>query len=81
MLFISSDSIPKIVGVCFCGVLHDNSSRDMLQNGASQRCTCVKLSTNGGIASFWGAACLPKKVSRDTGYRSDSIAISWIWGH
>ena len=30
----------------------------------------------GGIAAFWGSANLPEKVSRDMGYRSDSIAIS-----
>ena len=30
----------------------------------------------GGIAPVWGSADLPWKVSRDTGYRSDSIAIS-----
>ena len=29
-----------------------------------------------GIAPFWGSADLPEKVSRDMGYRSDSIAIS-----
>ena len=27
-------------------------SRDMLQNGVSHRCACVKLSTKGGIAAF-----------------------------
>ena len=30
----------------------------------------------GGIAPFWGSANLPEKVSRDMGYRSDSIAVS-----
>ena len=35
-----------------------------------------ELSAKGGIAPLWGSADLPEKVSRDTGYRSDSIAIS-----
>ena len=49
----------------------------MLQNGVSHRCACVKLSANGGVSHhFGGAANLPVKVSRDTGYRSDSIAVS-----
>ena len=30
----------------------------------------------GGISPFWGDANLPPKVSRDMGYRSDSIAVS-----
>ena len=30
----------------------------------------------GGIAPFWGSANLPEKVSRNMGYRSDSIAVS-----
>ena len=52
-------------------------SRNMLQNGVSRRCACVKISTKGGgFAPFWGAANLSEKVSRDMGYRSDSIAIS-----
>ena len=48
----------------------------MLQNGVSHRCACVKLGTKGGIAPFWGNANFPLKVSRDMGYRSDSIAVS-----
>ena len=40
-------------------------------------CASVKLSTKGGgIAPFWGSANLHEKVSRDMGYRSDSIAVS-----
>ena len=50
-------------------------SRDMLRSRVSHRCACVKLSTKGS-APFWGSADLPEKVSRDMGYRSDSIAIS-----
>ena len=34
----------------------------------------------GGIAPFWGSADLPDKVSRDTGYCSDSITISCDMG-
>ena len=48
----------------------------MLQSGVSHRCACVKLSTKGGVAPFWGSANLPERVSRDMGHRSDSIAIS-----
>ena len=51
-------------------------SRDTLQNGVSHRCACVKLISKGGIAPFWESANLPQKVSRNMGYRSDSIAIS-----
>ena len=42
----------------------------------SHRCACVKLSTQGGIAPFWGVLTSLKKVSRGMGYRSDSIAMS-----
>ena len=52
----------------------------MSQNGVSHRCACVKLSTKGCIAPFWGADNLPEEVSRDMGYRSDSIAISHDMG-
>ena len=50
----------------------------MLQNGVSHRCACVKLSTKGGGVSHHsgGVLTLPEKVSRDMGYRSDSIAVS-----
>ena len=34
-------------------------SRDTLQNGVSRGCVCVKLSTKGGIAPFWGSVRLP----------------------
>ena len=39
-------------------------------------CLCETKYQRGGIAPFWGSANLPEKVSRDMGYRSDSIAIS-----
>ena len=52
-------------------------SRDTLQNGLSHRCVCAKLSTKGRVSHhFGGVPDLPWKVSRDMGYRSDSIAIS-----
>ena len=58
-----------------CGIAQ--LSRNTLQSGVSHRCACVKLSSKGGIAPFWGTTKLPQKVSRDMGYyRSDSIAIS-----
>ena len=39
-------------------------------------CVCETKYQGGGIAPFLGAANLPEKVSCDTGYRSDSIALS-----
>ena len=44
-------------------------SCDMLQNGVSHRCACVKLGAKGGIAPLWGGASFPEKVSCDMGYR------------
>ena len=35
-----------------------------------------KKAPSGGIAPCWGIAGLAEKVSRDRGYRSDTIAIS-----
>ena len=43
--------------------------------GIAQMCLC-ETSTNGGIAPLGGSAKLFLKVSRDMGYRSDSIAVS-----
>ena len=52
-----------------------------VENSVSDLVACVKRSTKGwGIAPFWGAASLPEEVSRDMGYRSDSIAISHDMG-
>ena len=48
----------------------------MLQNGVSHRCACVILSTKGGYRTILGECQPPCKVSRDMGYRSDSIAVS-----
>ena len=70
-----SDSIAKVFRACFWWDIAQ-SSRDTLQNEVSHRCACVKLSTKGGIAPFWGSADLPWKVSRNMGYRSDRIAVS-----
>ena len=40
-------------------------------------CLCeTKYQGGGGLAPFWGSAKPPEKVSRDMGYRSDSIAVS-----
>ena len=70
-----SDSITKLFGA---GVSRNyRAPRGALQNGVSHRCACVKLSTKRGVShNGGGAANLPEKVSRDMGYRSDSIAIS-----
>ena len=85
MLFISrntcGDSIAKLFRAVFFfgggGIAH--LSRDMLQNGVSHRCAAVCLCETKyqgrGIAPFWGSANLPQRVSRDMGYRSDSIAV------
>ena len=39
-------------------------------------CPCETKCQGGGIAPFWRSANLPAKVSRNVGYRSDSIAVS-----
>ena len=44
--------------------------------GIAQMCLCETKYQGGCIAPFWGSANLPEKVSRDMGYRSDSIAVS-----
>ena len=44
--------------------------------GIAQLCLCETKYQRGGIAPFRGSANIPEKVSRDMGYRSDSIAIS-----
>ena len=56
-------------------------SRDTLRHGVSHRCACVKLSTKGGYRTILRECYnLPVKVSRDMGYRSDSIAVSTDMG-
>ena len=65
----------------FCFVLVFVGYRTMIARyvakwGIAQMCLCETKYQGGGIAPFWGSADLPEKVSRDTGYRSDSIAVS-----
>ena len=64
ILFISrntcSDSIAKLFRACFYGVSHNYRG--------------IRCKMGYRIAPFWGSAHLPQKVSRDMGYRSDSIA-------
>ena len=48
--------------------------------GIAQMCLCETKYQGWGIAPFWGSANFPDKVSRDMGYRSDSIAISHDMG-
>ena len=73
-----SDTIAKLVAkllvlvfVGHCTII----ARYVAKSGIAQMCLCT-TKCQGGIAPFCGAAHLPEKVSRDTGYRSDSIAIS-----
>ena len=57
ILFISrdacNDSIAKLFRACFLWGIAQ-LSRDMLQNGVSHRCTCVKLSTKVGCRTILG---------------------------
>ena len=72
----SLDSIAKTIRCLFLWGIAQ-LSRDMLHNGVSHRCACVKLSTKGRVSHHpWGVANLPEKASRDMRSRSDSIAIS-----
>ena len=52
------------------------SSRDMQQMGYRTDVPVQNEVPTGGITPFWWSANLPLKVSRDMGYRSNSIAIS-----
>ena len=80
ILFISrdtcSDSIAKIFCACFCGGYRTIIARYVAKWGIAQMCLCETKYQAGGLAPFWGSARLPEKVSRDMGYRSDSIARS-----
>ena len=52
-------------------------ARYVAKRGIAQMCLCkTKFQGGGGIAPFWGSPNLPEKLSRDMGYRSDSIAVS-----
>ena len=79
ILFISrntcSDSIAKLFRACFCVVSH-NYRAIRCKMGYRTDVPVRNHVPRGGIAPFWGSANLPKKVSRDMGYRNDSIAIS-----
>ena len=44
--------------------------------GIALICLCKKKAPKGGIAPCWGIAGMAEEVSRDRGYRSDSIAVS-----
>ena len=44
------------------------------RQGVAQLCLC-ETTPRRGIAPVWGTARLLEKVSRDMGYRSDSLAI------
>ena len=58
ILFISrdtcSDSIAKLFRACFCGV-SQIIAQNMLQNGVSHRCACVKLITTEGYRTSLGS--------------------------
>ena len=51
-------------------------ARDVAKCGIAQMCLCRTKYQGGGLAPFWVSASLPENVSRDMGYRSNSIAIS-----
>ena len=52
------------------------STRYVAKWGIAQMCLCESNHQGEGITLFLGSAKLPLKVSRDMGYRSDSIAAS-----
>ena len=60
----------------FMGYRH-NVSRDMLQNGVSQRCGLCETKYQGGVSHHFGGVGISLKKYRTIwGYRSDSIAVS-----
>ena len=80
ILFMSrntcSGSVAKLVCACFYGY-RANIARYVAKRDVAHMCLYeTKYLGGGGIAPFWGSAILPEKVSRDMGYRSDSIATS-----
>ena len=79
ILFIShdicSDSIAKLFRVCFNGVSR-NYRAIRSKMGIAKMCLCTTKYQGGGIAPFWGSANFLSEISRDMGYRSDSIGIS-----
>ena len=48
----------------------------MVKTWVLHKSVCVNLVRRGGYPTSLGSATLPAKVSRDMGYRSDSIATS-----
>ena len=79
ILFISrdtfSDSIAKCFRACFPGVSH-KYRMICCKLGYRTDMSVKKKAPKGGIAPCWGIAGMAEKVSRDRGYRSDSIAVS-----
>ena len=79
ILFISrdncSDSIARKIVFVFMGY-RTIIAQCVVKWGIAQICLCETKYKGGGIGPFRGSANLPKKVSRDMGYRSDSIALS-----
>ena len=60
----------------FVGGYRTIIARYVAKWGIAQMCLCESKYQGGGIAPFRGSANLPEKLSRDMGYRSDSIAVS-----
>ena len=79
ILFISrdtfSDSIAKRFRVCFPGVSHEYRAI-RCKMGYRTDMFVQKKAPSGGIAPCWGIAGMAEKVSRDRGYRSDTIAVA-----
>ena len=56
-------------------------SRDMLQNGVSHRCACVKQSAKGGLSHlFWGVLTSLKKYRAIWGIAAIVSQYRAIWG-
>ena len=51
-------------------------ARYVAKQGIALICLCKTRHEGGGIAPCWGIAGMAEKVSRDRGYRSDTIALS-----
>ena len=65
----------KLFLACFYGVACIIIARSVAKRGIAQMCVCKTKYQEGGISPILGSANLPHTVSRDVGYRSDSIAI------
>ena len=80
ILFIShdtcSDSIAKLFRVCFYMGYRTVIARYVATWGIAQMCLSETKYQGTGSTPFWGSANPPEEVSRDMGYRSDSIASS-----